>query len=102
MTERAASRESAKRATSNSRMGELVLVKAIEEEVIPKSPSYLQVAKIYMEWSEIKTIHGNDSEEATLAEIRYETYRSKMDSDESGLLMMEINNFNSNRVKGEA
>jgi hypothetical protein len=83
-------------------MGEFVLVKITEEEVIPRSPSYLQVVKVYIEWREIKAVYSNDSEEATLAEARYETYRSRMDSEESGLLMMEINNFNSNSAKDDA
>ena len=89
MTERAFSPESANDTTSNSRMGELVL--AITQETIPKSPSYFAVAKVYMDYYQIKQVFGEDSERSLQARARYDEYLSRMDPDENGLMMMEFN-----------
>ncbi len=89
MTERAFSPESAKDTTSNGRMGEYAL--SIAQEIIPKSPSYMQVARVRMQYDEIKRMFNEDSDEVILAKIRYDEYLSRMDHDEDGLMSMEYN-----------
>lgn len=90
MTERALSPESAKDTISNGRMGEYAL--SMTQETIPKSPSHLQVAKIFMEYWEVKRALGDTSDEALAAKNRYDEYLSRMDPEEDGPLRVEINN----------
>ncbi len=91
MTERAISPESAKDATSNSRMGELVLLKTLE--AIPKLPSYIEVARVYATYNEAKQKLGEDNPETLQAKHLYDEYFSRMDPDEYGLMMLEYNHL---------
>ncbi len=100
MTERAFSPESAKATTSNSRMGEFVLL--ISQESIPKPTSYLQVARSRMDFFKARQDYGESSEEALLASDRYDEYLSRMDPDEKGLMAMEYNRLVNAFVESKA